>query len=135
MSDRAELLGYADQVLDGAYGLGARGPRTAALLARRAFEGWLDELSASWSTQVDSDRPPTTSSKLVALGALQGMDLGEQAKRVWHALSRAVHHHAYELQPSVSEVRQLIGQVRKVCSGCGAGGLRRPGREVETAGC
>src|ERR1700722_11030476 len=112
VSDRAELLGYAEQVLNGTVSLGARGPRTAALLARRAFEDWLDEISASWSTQVVSDRPPTTSSKLVALGALQGMELGERAKRVWYGLSRAVHHHAYELQPSVAEVRQLVGHVR-----------------------
>jgi hypothetical protein len=76
MTDRAELLTYAEQVLDGRVSLGARGPRTAALLARRAFEDWLDEVSASWSTQVVSHRPPTTSSKLVALGALQGIGLG-----------------------------------------------------------
>jgi hypothetical protein len=31
-------------------------------------------------------------------------------------LSRAVHHHAYELQRSVSEVQQLLGQVRAVCA-------------------
>jgi hypothetical protein len=117
MTDRAELLGYAEQVLDGTVSLGERGPRTAALLARRAFEEWLNEFSASWWTQAVSDRPPTTSSKLVALGALHGMELGERAKRVWHGLSRAVHHHAYELQPSVAEVRQLVGQVRTVCSG------------------
>jgi len=112
MTERAELLGYAEQVLDGTVSLGGRGPRTAALLARRAFEDWLDEISASWSKEVLSDRPPTISSKLIALGALQGMELGECAKRVWHGLSRAVHHHAYELQPSVAEVRQLVGHVR-----------------------
>lgn len=117
MTDRVELLGYAEQVLDGTVSLGARGPRTAALLARRAFEDWLDELSSSWSSEVISDRPPTTSSKLVALGALQGMELGERAKRVWHGLSRAVHHHAYELQPTVAEVRQLLGQVRSIAGG------------------
>lgn len=117
MTDRAELLGYAEQVLDGTVSLGPRGPRTAALLARRAFEDWLDEISASWSTQVISDRPPTTSSKLVALGALQGIELGESAKRLWHGLSRAVHHHAFELQPSMAEVRQLVRQVRTVSSG------------------
>jgi hypothetical protein len=117
MTHRTELLEYAEQVLDGTVSLGARGPRTAALLARRAFEDWLDELSASWSTQVVSDRSPTTSSKLVALGALQGMELGEHAKRVWHGLSRAVHHHAYELQPSAVEIRHLVGQVRAVCAG------------------
>jgi hypothetical protein len=116
MTDQMELLTYAEHVLDGTVSLGARGPRTAALLARRAFEDWLDEVSASWLTQVVSDRTPTTSSKLVALGALQGMELGERAKRLWHGLSRAVHHHAYELQPSVAEVRQLVRQVRTMSS-------------------
>jgi hypothetical protein len=112
VTERVELLDYADEVLDGAYGLGGRAPRTAALLARRAFEEWLDELSAPWAAEVQSDRPPTTSSKLVALGALRGAELGERAKRVWHGLSRAVHHHAYELQPSAAEVRSLVAQVR-----------------------
>jgi hypothetical protein len=116
MSRRAELLSYAEQVLDGTVSLGARGSRTAALLARWAFEDWLDEVSASWLTQVMSDRAPTTSSRLVALGALQGIELGERAKRVWHGLSRAVHHHAYELRPSVVEVRQLVGEVRALCT-------------------
>ena len=45
------------------------------------------------------------------------MELGERAKRVWHGLSRAVHHHAYELQPSVAEVRQLVKQVRVLAAG------------------
>lgn len=115
MTERAELLTYADQVLDGTVELGARGPRTAALLARRAFEDWLDEVSASWMSDTVSDRPPTTTSKLVALAALHGSAVSEHAKQVWHGLSRAVHHHAYELQPSVGEVRHLVVQVRTVC--------------------
>jgi hypothetical protein len=115
MTERAELLAYAEQVLDGTLQLGTRGPRTAALLARCAFEDWLDETSASWSTQVSSDRAPTTSSKLVALGALRGMEVGERAKQVWHGLSFAVHRHAYELQPSTAEVRHLVQGVRAVC--------------------
>ena len=45
------------------------------------------------------------------------MELGEHAKRVWHGLSRAVHHHAYELEPSVAEVRQLVKQVRVLAAG------------------
>jgi hypothetical protein len=32
--------------------------------------------------------------------------------QLWQALSRAVHHHAYELQPSVAEVKHLVGRVR-----------------------
>ena len=62
-----------------------------------------------------SDRPPTITSKLVALAALRGSSVSERAKQVWYGLSRAVHHHAYELQPSVGEVRQLVTQVRAVC--------------------
>ena len=65
MTDRAELLTYAEQVLDGTVSLGARGPRTAALLARWAFEDWLDEFSASWTTKVVSDRSPTTARNLL----------------------------------------------------------------------
>lgn len=112
MTSRAALLDYADQLLDGAFGLGARGPRTAALLARSALEDWLDEQGASWSSPALGY--PTTKSKLIALEALRGASLGERARRVWHGLSRAVHRHAYELQPSVAEIRGLVDEVREL---------------------
>ena len=98
MTGRAELLDYADEVLDGTISLGPRTARTAALLARLALEDWLNEESASWSC--GQDEPPTTNSKLVVLGRNRGVEVGERARRAWHSLSRAVHHHAYELQPS-----------------------------------
>ncbi|GFG63821.1 hypothetical protein MKUB_13110 [Mycobacterium kubicae] len=110
MNDRTAALDHADRLLEGEYGLGGRGPLIAALLARSALEDWLDEQSASWTKQAYGF--PTTRSKLVALGALRGTDLGEQAKRVWHGLSLAVHRHAYELQPSLAEIRHLVGAVR-----------------------
>ncbi|BBZ18630.1 hypothetical protein [Mycolicibacterium gadium] len=110
MTARAALLDHADRLLDGEYGLGARGPRIAALLARSVLEDWLDEQNASWVKQTYPY--PTTRSKLVALGALKGTALGEQAKRAWHGLSLAVHRHAYELQPSVAEIRHLVGVAR-----------------------
>jgi hypothetical protein len=112
MTHRAELLDYADDVLDGTIALGSRGPRTAALLARCALEDWLDEQSATWSTP--SGYRPTTNSKLAVLGALRGIDIGERAKHLWHALSRACHHHAYELQPSAAEVKGLVHDVRQL---------------------
>lgn len=110
MIGRAALLDYADEVLDGHFTLGYRAPRTAALLARLALEDWLDEESASWTA--GSVKHPTTNSKLVVLGRNRGAELGERARRAWHSLSRAVHHHAYELQPSPLEVRYLVRQVR-----------------------
>jgi hypothetical protein len=111
VTDCAALLDYADNVLDGAVPLGARGPRTAALLGRCALEAWLEEQSG-WA---DADEiRPTTNSKLVVLSVVRGAELGEHAKRLWHGLSRACHHHAYELQPSTAEVRHLIDDVRSL---------------------
>uniref|UniRef100_UPI00389A9DE2 hypothetical protein n=1 Tax=Mycobacterium sp. HUMS_1102779 TaxID=3383487 RepID=UPI00389A9DE2 len=98
MIGRPALLDYADEVLDGHFALGSRAPRTAALLARLALEDWLDEESASWAA--NSVKHPTTNSKLVVLCRNRGVEVSERARRVWQPLSRAVHHHAYELQPS-----------------------------------
>jgi|SRR5580693_2523110 hypothetical protein len=114
MIGRAALLDYADEVLDGTIALGPRAARTAALLARLALEDWLNEQNASWSAA--NVKAPTTNSKLVVLGIVRGAEVGERARRVWHSLSRAVHHHAYELQPSPAEVRHLVGQVRDLAA-------------------
>jgi hypothetical protein len=114
MTGRAALLNYADEVLDGTINLGPRTARTAALLARMALEDWLDEQSASWAAS--GEKPPTVNSKLVVLRRNRGAPIGERARRVWHSLSRALHHHAYELQPSTAEVRHLVCQVRALDS-------------------
>lgn len=110
MNDRARLLAYAEQVLDGKVALKSSGPRTAALLVRCALEDWLDEQSAKWASTTYPF--PTTASKLIALQVLDDGELGQRARRTWSALSRTVHHHAYELQPSAAEVRHLLEQVR-----------------------
>lgn len=112
VSTPTDLLDYAQQALDGHFQLGPRAARIAALLARLAFESWLDQQSATWRQAHGGF--PTTASELVVLETLQGVELGERAKRVWHGLSRAVHHHAYELQPSTAEVRYLVGEVREL---------------------
>lgn len=110
MSAHTDLLDLADEVLDGSIELGSRSARTAALLARCAFEDWLAGQSALWVISVG--RRPSSESQLVILRALRGDYLGETAMRVWDGLSRACHHHAYELQPSAVEVAHLIGEVR-----------------------
>ena len=110
MTDRAALLDYASDVLDGTVSIGSRGTRTAALLARRAFEDWLDEQSSTWAGS--GYYRPSTKSKLVVLEALRGEELGQAVKRAWQGLSVACHHHSYELPPSAAEVRDLVEQVR-----------------------
>jgi hypothetical protein len=112
VTDRAALLDYARDVLDGKVELGTRGSRTAALLARRAFEDWLDEQSVRWSGS--SYYGPSTKSKLVVFEALRGAELGQLVKRAWQGLSVACHHHSYELQPSAAEVRDLVELVRSL---------------------
>ncbi|MBS9535464.1 hypothetical protein KIH27_17910 [Mycobacterium sp. M1] len=119
MTSRTALLDYADQILAGHVQIGSAGPRTAALLARCALEDWLDQQCASWPTVPHSY--PSTRSKLVALTALGSSDDGQRAQRAWNALSRAMHHHSYELQPSLATVRDLVGQVRALGQGSDAG--------------
>jgi hypothetical protein len=112
MTDRAALLDYAAEILDGTVSLGSRGTRTAALLARRAFEDWLDEQSSTWAGT--GYYRPSTKSKLVVLEALRSIDVGQAAKLAWQGLSAACHHHSYELPPSADEVRNLVEQVRQL---------------------
>jgi hypothetical protein len=114
MSDRAALLDYADWILDGTVALGARSARVAALLARSAFEDWLDEQNPWAVTAVTAARRPTTASKLVALSTRDEPEVGHRANRAWDGLSRACHRHSYELQPSPAEVRQLVAAVRQL---------------------
>lgn len=115
MTERAALFDYAEQILDGKVALGSSGPRTAALLTRCALEEWLDEQSASWA--LTSCPRPSRRSKLVGLEALGDRSAGARARRLWEYLSRAAHHHSYELQPSASEVRHLLKQVRGPATG------------------
>ena len=110
MTDRIALLDHAEEVLDGKVALGSSGPRTAALLARCALEDWLDEQSATWAPTSIRFLPPGRNSSCWRSWATRYR--GAQARRIWEALSRTVHHHAYELQPSVAEVRHLVEQVR-----------------------
>jgi hypothetical protein len=114
MSDRAALLDYAEQILDGRVALGSRSARVAALLARSAFEDWLDEQNR-WATTLPTR--PTTASKLVALCTGDDRDVAHRAMRAWDGLSRACHHHSYELQPSPAEVRHLVAAVRTLDEG------------------
>lgn len=109
---RARLLEAAGQVLDGTVPLGHRSARIAAVLTRAAFEDWLDQMSASWSST--AGRGPTTASKLVVLRAFRGDAVADDADRAWHQLSRLCHHQAYELQPNLIEVGDMLALVRSL---------------------
>ncbi|MEV0328953.1 hypothetical protein AB0H63_21255 [Micromonospora echinospora] len=46
-----------------------------------------------------------TSHQLLALRAYTDPETALVARIAWHGLSRAMHHHAYELAPTVTELR------------------------------
>ena len=109
-----DLLDRAQAVLDGDLKLPAnRAARSAALLARRALEDAVSErLGALCPGLVSAN----TRSRLLVLRLLVDQDAGRRAQAAWAGLSRACHHHAFELNPSVMEVQQLINTVREVAN-------------------
>jgi len=110
MTQREQALAWADDILTGAVAVGASGPRIAAVLARFAFEDWLDEMSKPWAAPAGPR--PTGQTKLVLLRGLHGADLSDEAMKCWHGLSQLCHHHAYELQPRASEVARFRDRVQ-----------------------
>lgn len=59
-------------------------------------------------------------SKLVILRALDTTEHADAAAIAWNRLSSLCHHHAYELAPTVAEVRHLCGVVATLLDAGGA---------------
>jgi hypothetical protein len=58
-------------------------------------------------------------------------DLARSARYAWLGLSQAAHHHAYELAPTVSETRHLVGLVDDLQSSLDTGLGNAPALQVE----
>jgi hypothetical protein len=105
-----ELLGQARRILT-ARGTGGSSSRMAAFLARRALEEVVEQrcvvlaASAPWAS---------TRSKLLILRALDTAEAADRAALAWNRLSNACHLHAFEMQPSTTEVEQLCGLVAEL---------------------
>lgn len=111
-----ELLGQAQAVL-AARTSGGLSARLAAFLARRALE----EIIRERCRILDAPAPwAKTRSQLLILRALDEPDIANRAAMAWNRLSNACHLHAYELQPSVSEVEQLCGVVASLVPEAGS---------------
>lgn len=112
MTTAAELLALARRVLDGSLPMPAlRAPRAAAILARQALEDAVRGLCASARADVGHAR---TRSQLIVLRALLGDTVADLAEAAWLGLSRACHHHAYELTPTWAEIKHLIELVDRL---------------------
>ncbi|MEV0295163.1 hypothetical protein [Nocardia sp. NPDC050710] len=93
-----------DQLLDGEVtDAGGVWSRATAWILRLALEQSVDELWAR--TTPELMRCPMRA-QLLALRSYAGPETAAQVATVWAALSRAAHHHDYELAPSVTELRR-----------------------------
>lgn len=87
----------------------------ACWLARAALEGVIIDLLTAKG--VTADR----ASERAKLSCLEGIyvgdrDLVHKAEYAWSRLSDACHQHAYQLAPTYSEVRHLVGLVEELAS-------------------
>jgi len=104
-------LAAADQLLR-TVGPGLRGawPRACAWLLRLELEAALDRFWATVrpeiGTATHAQRP-----KLLLLPAYAGKDVARRVSYVWWALSRAGHHHHYELGITSAELTRLRDEV------------------------
>ena len=118
MSQYAEaLLGRADELLDApdrtAVGNSAR---LAAFLARQAVEDLIDARCAVLcGIQLGS---ATTKTKLAILKSLDSTPAGPVLIGAWHQLTGFCHQHAYQLSPTVAEVREECLVVKRHCLEC-----------------
>ncbi len=108
-----DLLGAARMLVDRP-GEGTAGlwPRAAVLLARQALEV---ALKTYWSWAALGMEECTARAQLLCLGRFLGdPGLAGRAYDVWAALSRASHHHAYDLPPTQDELHGWFATVGEV---------------------
>lgn len=84
-------------------------PRTCTWLIRLALEHGFDDFWATYNPDVG--KVTSRRAQLLTLSRTVDADLGRRGTALWHALSRAAHHHAYELAPTGAELRTWHSEV------------------------
>ncbi len=109
------LLGQAEELMSRP-GSGPDGvwPRAAAFLARQALEDALDLL---WQQDLPGLEFASTRTQLLCLSFLApDPSIADDVRSAWTTLSRACHHHQYELAPTAAELATWIDQVNHLVS-------------------
>jgi hypothetical protein len=98
-----QLLNEADQLLTRSTAdTRGRWPRACAWLIRLALEETLDQY---WARILPEAALCPMRPQLLLLPSYAGASTAERARDAWTGLSRAAHHHAYELAPTAAELR------------------------------
>jgi hypothetical protein len=108
-----DLVDEARRLLDGApAGTVSAWPRAAAVLARQQLEQALEDF---WAARVPGMDYVNRRAQLSCLdGYLDNRQLAADLKYTWHALTRATHHHPYELDPTREELASLLTATQRV---------------------
>jgi len=83
--------------------------RCATWLIRLALEHALDEL---WLAREPDLAACSTRAQLLALARFRDEDIARRFGELWYTLSRAAHHHPYELAPTAREIRGWLDEAR-----------------------
>jgi hypothetical protein len=103
-----ELVGEARRLLaePDPYTVSAWG-RAAALLARQALE---ESLAGFWRARASGIERLNMRTQLNCAQLYLPSAFAGDLSYTWHALSRATHHHPYELDPTQEELGTLLAQ-------------------------
>ena len=83
-------------------------PRAAAIIACQAFEISLDRF---WLAVAPSVGHASKRAQLICLAEYTDSKLASRIRYIWHGLSVACHHHAYELPPTAQELEGWLTDI------------------------
>lgn len=114
----AQLLDEARRLLDhSSRGTVSVWSRAAALLARQALE---EALRRFWRTRAPGVEHASMRAQLACLRTyLPAEEVAADVSFAWQALSRATHHHPYELDPTREELQSLLATTDRVIDAVG----------------
>lgn len=107
-----QRLDVAERLLSG-HAPGPAWQRSAVWLIRLALEHELDCFWARHNPAVGRCR--RMRSKLLALGVVADPSIQHAVTELWSTLSRAAHHHHYELAPTAPELRAWLDEAGTIC--------------------
>ena len=113
-------LDAADEMLRGAGGFGSAAvtagwwPKACACLIRLALERGIDTFWQQVKPQVVECRRGRTKQLMLRSRRGPGVDVAHRISFAWAALSRAAHHHCYDLPPTAAELRRLHHEVSQL---------------------
>jgi hypothetical protein len=115
--DPQRWLTAADQMLRGAGPLGSTAvaggwwPKACACLIRLALEGGIDGFWRRTNAPVAECGRGRTKHLMLRSRSGPGADVARRVSFAWATLSRATHHHCYEMAPTAAELRRLHTEV------------------------